>query len=367
MLQLHMGSHTRRGHQPSGSNISIASAMLSPRWPGVCNSTGDRSAFLSSGLLVAFLVCEATASPSALLHFASACSSDWARWSQNKMCETEFPSVILQRTTAFDRLLVLQTLRPDRLVSSMEVFVCEYLGLKSVIAPSMSLERLHHDESSADEPILFITSPGADPSAELEEFAKRTVGAAKYRQLAMGQGQSNTAVQMLREAARSGEWLCLKNIHLVIHWLPTLEKELYSLAKAPSFRLWLTTEAHPKFPPILLQQSLKLTVEAPPGIKKNLLRSYEIWSKDFVESGSLQRAQLLFVLAWFHAIVQERRKFIPQGWTKFYEFSAADLRSGADIISGMDCSNPKWPTIHGLFVNAIYGGRVDNDFDVRLC
>ena len=36
----------------------------------------------------------------------------------------------------------------------------------------------------------------------------------------------------------------------------------------------------------------------------------------------------MFVLAWFHAVVQERRKFIPHGWTKFYEFSPADLRAG---------------------------------------
>ena len=42
--------------------------------------------------------------------------------------------------------------------------------------------------------------------------------------------------------------------------------------------------------------------------------------------------QALFALAWFHAVVQERRNFIPQGWTKFYEFSLGDLRAGADIL-----------------------------------
>jgi dynein heavy chain 2 len=42
----------------------------------------------------------------------------------------------------------------------------------------------------------------------------------------------------------------------------------------PSFRLWLTTEPHTKFPAILLQISLKVSYEAPPGIKRNLLRTY---------------------------------------------------------------------------------------------
>ena len=78
------------------------------------------------------------------------------------------------------------------------------------------------------------------------------------------------------------------------------------------FRLWLTAETHPKFPTILLQSSLKVTLEAPPGIKKNMQRSYDSWSPTFVGSASKERAQTLFALAWLHALVEERRNFIPQ-------------------------------------------------------
>ena len=56
-----------------------------------------------------------------------------------------------------------------------------------------------------------------------------------------------------------------------------------------------------------------LCAKAPPGVKKNLLRTFEAWSPEYVsKSGSVSRSQALFVLAWFHAIVQERRIFIPQ-------------------------------------------------------
>lgn len=79
--------------------------------------------------------------------------------------------------------------------------------------------------------------------------------------VAMGQGQSEIAVSKLREFAQNGHWLCLKNLHLVTAWLPTLEKELNSLAPHKDFRLWLTAEPHPKFSPILLQSSLKVTYE----------------------------------------------------------------------------------------------------------
>lgn len=43
-------------------------------------------------------------------------------------------------------------------------------------------------------------------------------------QVAMGQGQADLAIQMLKECARNGDWLCLKNLHLVVSWLPVLEK-----------------------------------------------------------------------------------------------------------------------------------------------
>lgn len=43
-------------------------------------------------------------------------------------------------------------------------------------------------------------------------------------QVAMGQGQSDIAMQLLRECSQNGEWLCLKNLHLVTAWLPQLEK-----------------------------------------------------------------------------------------------------------------------------------------------
>uniref|UniRef100_A0A8C9YIH5 Dynein cytoplasmic 2 heavy chain 1 n=1 Tax=Sander lucioperca TaxID=283035 RepID=A0A8C9YIH5_SANLU len=185
----------------------------------------------------------------------------------------------------------------------------------------------------------------------------------------MGQGQADVALATLRECSRNGDWLCLKNLHLVTIWLPLLEKELNVLHPKADFRLWLTAEVHPRFPPILLQSSLKITYEAPPGLKKNLLRTYESWSPEQISKGGiLARAQSLFCLAWFHAVCQERRKYIPQGWTKFYEFSMSDLRAGFEIIDRLfEGGKPfQWEFVHGLLESAIYGGRIDNPSDLRI-
>ena len=64
------------------------------------------------------------------------------------------------------------------------------------------------------------------------------------------------------------------------------------------------------------------------------------------------RTQLMFIPSWFHAIQQERRTYIPPGWTKFYEFNATDLITAMDIIDGQLVSSggkvPSWNTVHGL-------------------
>lgn len=227
----------------------------------------------------------------------------WSRWATSPECERDFPT--LRAVSAFDKVLLVQTLRPDRLQSAIQQFAGEVLRLQSLSPPALCLPALVDAEASATLPILFLTSAGADPSKELCDYACSAVGKERYQELAMGGGQQELALTLLRQAAQAGDWLCLKNLHLVVAWLPVFEKEVLSLNPHPEFRLWLTAEPHPQFPPILLQCSLKLTFESPPGIKKTLQRIYgSTWSPEYIEQGSVTRAQLLFILAWFHAIVQ---------------------------------------------------------------
>ncbi|KAG1663699.1 hypothetical protein FOA52_013267 [Chlamydomonas sp. UWO 241] len=296
-------------------------------------------------------------------------SSVWSPWAAGQAGKdvASLPPKVAGKVTPFQSLLLFKTFQPDRLPAAMSAFVCNTLNIKSVAPSAHGVKHVLKHEARCDQPVLFITTPGADPSQELSEYANETVGRERYHEVAMGQGQAEIAVNLLRECARNGEWLCLKNVHLAVSWLPSLEKEVYTLQKHDNFRLFLTSESHTKFPKTLLELCLKVTFEAPPGMKKNMLRTYEGWSAEFLASGSPLRAQLLFILAWFHAVVQERRNYIPQGWSKFYEFSTADLRSGADIIElASKGNNAQWQLLHGLLENAIYGGRVDNTSDGKV-
>lgn len=51
--------------------------------------------------------------------------------------------------------------------------------MRSIAPPPFSLKHLIENESSPTQPVLFITTPGADPSQELSDYAATTIGREK--------------------------------------------------------------------------------------------------------------------------------------------------------------------------------------------
>mmetsp|Transcript_28830 Transcript_28830/g.26123 ORF Transcript_28830/g.26123 Transcript_28830/m.26123 type:complete len:108 (-) Transcript_28830:1414-1737(-) len=107
--------------------------------------------------------------------------------------------------------------------------------------------------------------------------------------------------------------------------MPILERKIEMLPpdSHDSYRMWLTTMPSDKFPVSVLQNGTKLTNEPPKGLKNNIMRSYRSLDiKKFDDpSTTPQYKKLLFGLSFFHAHVQERKKFGPLGWNIPYEFS----------------------------------------------
>ena len=72
-------------------------------------------------------------------------------------------------------------------------------------------------------------------------------------------------------------------------------------------------------------------------------------------------------MTYFHAMVQERRNYIPQGWTKSYEFNYGDYKSGLVLINKLKQKfEIDWMMLYGLMLDTIYGGRIDNSVDLRI-
>lgn len=265
--------------------------------------------------------------------------------------------------TSMERLLAINIFRPDRLSACSLGVILSELKIHDLV-PTIPLEdRISMGEAQV--PILLITSSGADPSMEVQTIADQVVGRERFVQIALGGGQTDEALQMVRRGAAKGDWVFLKNIHLVLSWSAVLEKELCTMSSPhPDFRLIITTEQHEMFPTVLLRIATKISVEVPPGVKQNLLRTYTTWDRAFLESQTEQCAQMLFGLAWFHAVVFERRSFTPQGWGQYYDFSNADIKAATDVIVTLSQRKQiDWVTVVEVLQQCVYGGRIENTCD----
>lgn len=74
-----------------------------------------------------------------------------------------------------------------------------------------------------------------------------------------------------------------------------------------------------------------------------------------------------FIMTFFHALVQERRNYIPQGWTKSYEFNYGDYKAGLALNTHLKKNiDINWEMCYGLMLDTIYGGRIDSNIDMKI-
>lgn len=79
---------------------------------------------------------------------------------------------------------------------------------------------------------------------------------------------------------------------------------------------------------------LQVVTEPPNGLKLNLRNTYQKTPVTALQECSHQSfVTLVFVLAFFHAVVQERRKYGKIGWNVTYAFSESDFRVCMQILN----------------------------------
>jgi dynein heavy chain len=318
---------------------------------------------------------------------------------------------------SFYRLLIVRSLRLDRTILAAKQFIknTPQFGARYIEPVTDTIESIY-DEMVAEVPVIFLLSVGADPTAAIEQLAR------KKKQLApvvvsLGEGQEPVAIRAVNAActghagggnssgsgkssgkdgsrgpgksiggssggaAGAGKelgvssWVLLQNCELGLGLMNELETILGGLAPVmeanPAFRLFLTAMPTSDFPLGLLQISTKVTNEPPAGLQAGLLRSYTVMVDqdrlDRVESR--QWRQLLFALCFLHSAVQERKKFGPLGWCIPYEFNTGDLTACIQFLEKHLYSmgdNISWPTLQYMVAEAQYGGKITDDLDRRL-
>ncbi|XP_060518939.1 LOW QUALITY PROTEIN: dynein axonemal heavy chain 10 [Cylas formicarius] len=312
-------------------------------------------------------------------------SNIWKQWYDSDAPEAEdFPFGYRETLSPFQILVFLRCFRIDRIYRAIGDYITEIMGEEYIMPPSIGMDNIY-EQSGPTTPVIFILSPGSDPTAELMKLADRSgFGGGKFRHLSLGQGQEVIAAALLETAISRGQWLMFQNCHLLLSFVRRLEKQVERISKPhPDFRLWLTTDPVVNFPIGILQGSLKVVTEPPSGLKLNLRNTYfKMRPQTLDEVGHPAFKRLIYVLAFFHAVVQERRRYDKIGWNICYDFnesdfnvtSTSDFNVGVGILATYlakaspmnDLRRIPWNSLKYLIGEVMYGGRVIDDYDRRV-
>ncbi|KAJ1520032.1 hypothetical protein ONE63_004262 [Megalurothrips usitatus] len=280
-----------------------------------------------------------------------------------------------RQPSLFQQLICLRMVRPDKVTQAVAALVRSQLDGRFVSPPAFDIARSYED-SNCLAPLIFILSPGADPMAGLLKFAAKMGFGGKFQSISLGQGQGPIAAALVRDAQAAGGWVCLQNCHVAESFMTPLEKiweGLDTSNTALSFRLWLTSYPSAAFPAALLQNGVKMTNEPPAGLRQNLMRAYlsePVKDPEFFEGCPGKDrvfVKLLYGICFFHAVVQERRKFGPIGWNIPYGFNESDFTISVRQLQMFinEYEQVPYQAITYLTGECNYGGRVTDDWDRR--
>ncbi|XP_078792424.1 dynein axonemal heavy chain 2 isoform X2 [Oryzias latipes] len=298
---------------------------------------------------------------------------DWNAWFISAEPENStLPDDLDSKCSLFLKMLIVRSLRPDRVSFCITSFVIQNLGNRFVEPPALDMKEVV-EESTSCTPLIFVLSPGVDPTGALVQLADSSGMTRHFHALSLGQGQAPIAKKLIEEGVKNGHWVFLANCHLSLSWMPELDeliKQLQLLKPHPNFRLWLSSSPHPEFPITILQAGIKMTTEPPKGVKGNMTRLFKLVSKTQFSRCSKPGPyrKLLFSLCFFHSLLQERKKFQQLGWNVVYDFNHSDFEVSENLLCFYldKYDNIPWDALKHLIADIIYGGHVTDQWDRRL-
>ncbi|XP_056424627.1 dynein axonemal heavy chain 8 isoform X2 [Hyla sarda] len=295
----------------------------------------------------------------------------WKNWMERDFPEEEIiPDGYNNSLDSFHRLLLIRSCCPDRTLPQARKYIRDSLNAK-YIEPNILNLTSTWEESDPRTPLICLLSRGYDPTNHIDALARKLK--LECRAVSMGQGQGILARRLIQMSMQQGGWVLLQNGHLDLDFMVELLETIDSSAAAhETFRVWMTTEPHGRFPITLLQTSISFTHEPPQDLRAGLKRTISAMSQDLLDaSSSPMWKPLLYTVAFLHSAVQERRKYGPLGWNIPYDFNSADFTASVQFIQNHldECGIRKslsWSAVRYMIGEVQYGGRITEHYDKLL-
>ncbi|TKS92669.1 Dynein heavy chain 2, axonemal [Collichthys lucidus] len=234
---------------------------------------------------------------------------DWNLWFTSAEPENATLPVDWENTcNELQKMLIVRSLRQDRVSLCVTSFIVKHLGPQFVEPPVLDMKAVV-EESTCRTPLIFVLSPGVDPTGALLQLAEASGRSKDFHALSLGQGQAPIAKSMIEEGVKNG---C----------------ESQHEASVPA---------------------------GDGGSVQPLLKTCP-----------LQEAALLPLL--FHSILLERKKFLQMGWNIVYGFNDSDFEVSESLLSLYldEYEEIPWDALKYLIAGVNYGGHVTDDWDRRL-
>ncbi|KAJ3091583.1 Dynein heavy chain 1, axonemal [Quaeritorhiza haematococci] len=246
-----------------------------------------------------------------------------------------FPGRWETQLSRFERMLVIQCIRPDSIDKCLERYIESTLGA-DFLRPDLDTMEVLVDDSTSATPLMLLTVRDEDPSSSIRRLAARKNAPVTFKSL--GPSWDQSLADMFDDACTKGRWLVLfldsdlapKVVHEVQFQLYTCFKEKRCHG---SFRLWFVcphSKVNQLFPPALLQPSLKLVLETPYEMKLLLNEVLPVIEENITPSefrpSALYRSFLLR-LCCFHIVARARMNFTSAKLFDYdHRFNLSDLQ-----------------------------------------
>ncbi|GFT64974.1 dynein heavy chain 2, axonemal [Nephila pilipes] len=282
------------------------------------------------------------------------------------------PGIWRNVCSGFQMLLIIRCLRLDRVTSCVSNLIHDFLGKSFLEYPSIEIREIFNESSPNKPLVLFTVSSDTDPGKIIENLAQ-SLGI-KYRAISLGKGQESAASQLIIDSAKVGYWVFISKCHLLLTWLPALEKfvnRLQTIKVHEKFRLWLGSAPTKLFPTSVLQNSIIISLDSPKGIRTNMLNMYkDLVTEEDIKTSTCETKYkcLLFTLSFFHSILLGRKRFQNLGWNFNYNFTKEDFKTSSKLLKLYldEYKDTSWNALKSMIAEVIYGGHIADVNDERL-